>query len=409
VPNYRRYAGGSLVSNTGTWMGRVGQDWLVLTQLTDHSATALGTVTGLQFAPFLLLAPWSGALADRYPKRVIMLVTQAVMMAAALVLGVLTVGGWVRLWEVDVAAAVTGIAAAIDAPARQSFVSEIVDAELVSNAVALNSASFNSGRIVGPAVAGLVIARWDTGVAMLLNAASFLVVIAALLALDRSALHPAPPSRGRGGILEGVRYVRGRRDLQRVLLLVFVLGTFGMNFQITTALMATRVYGKGAGEYGLLGSIMAIGSLGGALLAARSARPRLRLLFVALGAFTAATALLALAPTYLSFAILLVPTGLAALVVITTANALVQLSAAPEMRGRVMALYMATFMGGTPLGAPLIGWIGDTLGARWTIGAGALAVGLSLAAVCLWRLRTGSSPSACAPEAVPERPPDPAP
>lgn len=409
MPNYRRYAGGSLVSNTGTWMGRVGQDWLVLTQLTDHSATALGTVTGLQFAPFLLLAPWSGALADRYPKRVIMLVTQAVMMAAALVLGVLTVGGWVRLWEVDVAAAVTGIAAAIDAPARQSFVSEIVDAELVSNAVALNSASFNSGRIVGPAVAGLVIARWDTGVAMLLNAASFLVVIAALLALDRSALHPAPPSRGRGGILEGVRYVRGRRDLQRVLLLVFVLGTFGMNFQITTALMATRVYGKGAGEYGLLGSIMAIGSLGGALLAARSARPRLRLLFVALGAFTAATALLALAPTYLSFAILLVPTGLAALVVITTANALVQLSAAPEMRGRVMALYMATFMGGTPLGAPLIGWIGDTLGARWTIGAGALAVGLSLAAVCLWRLRTGSSPSACAPEAVPERPPDPAP
>jgi MFS family permease len=196
VPNYRRYAGGSLVSNTGTWMGRVGQDWLVLTQLTDHSATALGTVTGLQFAPFLLLAPWSGALADRYPKRLIMLVTQAVMMAAALVLGVLTVGGWVRLWEVDVAAAVTGIAAAIDAPARQSFVSEIVDAELVSNAVALNSASFNGGRIVGPAVAGLVIARWDTGVAMLLNAASFLVVIAALLALDRSALHPAPPTRG---------------------------------------------------------------------------------------------------------------------------------------------------------------------------------------------------------------------
>lgn len=387
MPNYRRYAGGSLVSNTGTWMGRVGQDWLVLTQLTDHSATALGTVTGLQFAPFLLLAPWSGALADRYPKRVIMLVTQAVMMAAALVLGVLTVGGWVRLWEVDVAAAVTGIAAAIDAPARQSFVSEIVDAELVSNAVALNSASFNSGRIVGPAVAGLVIARWDTGVAMLLNAASFLVVIAALLALDRSALHPAPPSRGRGGILEGVRYVRGRRDLQRVLLLVFVLGTFGMNFQITTALMATEVFGKGASEFGLLGSVMAIGSLTAALLSARRAQARLRVLLLALAGFAVAALLSSLAPTYAVFAVSLVPVGLAALTALTTANAMVQTRTAPEMRGRVMALYMAIFLGGTPIGAPLVGWLAEVAGARWTIAAGGLAVGLTVLVVSIWLAR----------------------
>ncbi|HRC00441.1 MAG TPA: MFS transporter [Dermatophilaceae bacterium] len=381
MPNYRRYAGGSLVSNTGTWMGRVGQDWLVLTQLTDHSATALGTVTGLQFAPFLLLAPWSGALADRYPKRVIMLVTQAVMMAAALVLGVLTVGGWVRLWEVDVAAAVTGIAAAIDAPARQSFVSEIVDAELVSNAVALNSASFNSGRIVGPAVAGLVIARWDTGVAMLLNAASFLVVIAALLALDRSALHPAPTSRGRGGILEGVRYVRGRRDLQRVLLLVFVLGTFGMNFQITTALMASVEFHQGPKEFGLLGSVMAVGSLAAALLSARRPRARTRTFLLALVGFVASSGLAALAPTYPLFALALLPVGLSALTAMTTANALVQLGTEPGMRGRVMALYMAIFFGGTPVGAPLIGWLGDLAGPRWTIGVGSLAVALALAGV----------------------------
>lgn len=302
-------------------------------------------------------------------------------MAAALVLGVLTVGGWVRLWEVDVAAAVTGIAAAIDAPARQSFVSEIVEAELVSNAVALNSASFNGGRIVGPAVAGLVIARWDTGAAMLLNAVSFLVVIAALLALDRSALHPAPPSRGRGGILEGVRYVRGRRDLQRVLLLVFVLGTFGMNFQITTALMASVEFHQGPKEFGLLGSVMAAGSLAAALLSARRPRARTRTFLLALVGFVAASGLAALAPSYPLFALALLPVGLTALTAMTTANALVQLGTEPGMRGRVMAVYMAIFFGGTPVGAPLIGWLGDLAGPRWTIGVGSLAVALALAGV----------------------------
>ncbi len=409
VRNYRLYAMGGVVSNVGTWMGRVAQDWLVLTVLTPHSASALGIVTGLQFLPFVLIAPWAGVVADRVPNRRLLSLTQAALLVTALLLAILTATGVVRLWHVYLIAFLQGVATAFDNPARQTFVSEMVGPELLANAVALNSASFNLGRLLGPATAGVVIEAIGIAPALFANAVSFVFVLAALAAMRAGELTPAPKSRHRGQLREGFRYLRGRRDLLVVFFLVFVLGTFGMNFQITTALMATRVYGKGAGEYGLLGSIMAIGSLGGALLAARSARPRLRLLFVALGAFTAATALLALAPTYLSFAILLVPTGLAALVVITTANALVQLSAAPEMRGRVMALYMATFMGGTPLGAPLIGWIGDTLGARWTIGAGALAVGLSLGAVCLWRLRTGSFPSACAPEVAPERPPDPAP
>lgn len=381
VPNYRRYAAGSLVSNTGTWMGRVGQDWLVLTQLTDHSATALGTVTGLQFAPFLVLAPLSGAVADRYPKRLVMLVTQTTMMVSALVLGLLTVGGWVQLWEVYVAAAVTGVAAAIDAPARQAFVSEIVDPDLVSNAVGLNSASFNGGRIVGPAVAGLVIGAWDTGVALLLNAASFLFVVAALVSLRVGDLHPAPSASGRGRVREGLAYVRGRPDLQLIMFLIFVLGTFGMNFQITMALMATAQFHKGPSEYGLLGSVMALGSFSAALLSARRPRARLRTLVLALAGFVVASGLAAVAPTYPLFALALVPVGLTALTAMTTANALVQVSTEPGMRGRVMALYMAIFMGGTPAGAPLVGWLGDAAGPRWTIAVGTVAVAVSLVTV----------------------------
>lgn len=378
VPNYRRYAAGAVVSNTGTWMGRVAQDWLVLTELTQGSATALGTVTGLQFTPFLLLAPVAGAVADRYPKRLVMLVTQTVMAASALTLAGLTVTGAVRLWHVYVAALVQGIAAALDAPARQAMVSEVVDADLVSNAVALNSASFTGGRILGPAIAGLVISAWGTGWALLANGLSFGFVIAALLRLDVAALHPAPVARGRGRIREGVSYVRGRPDLMLVMVLVFVLGTFGMNFQVTIALMATAEFHRGPTEFGLLGSVMAVGSFCAALLSARRRRARLRVFLVALAGFVVASAAAALAPSYGVFALALLPVGLTALTAMTTANAYVQLGTEPGMRGRVMALYLAIFMGGTPLGAPLIGWLGDTAGPRWTIGVGSVAVGLAL-------------------------------
>ncbi|MGV1009259.1 MAG: MFS transporter [Dermatophilaceae bacterium] len=386
--NYRIYAAGAVVSNVGTWMGRVGQDWLVLTQLTDHSAAALGLVTGLQFLPFLLLAPWAGTLVDRFAKRRIILVTQSVLALTALALAVLVLTGAVQLWQVYVLAFVQGVTTALDTPARQTFVSEMVPRRDLSNAVGLNSASFNAGRLVGPGLAGVLIAAFGTGVAMLLNGLSFLAVVVSVLALRSADLRPAPLARGKGQMRQGLAYVRGRRDLKLILTLIFVLGTFGMNFQITMALMATTVFHKGAGEFGLLGSIMAVGSLTAALLAARRERPRLRVLLLALAGFTVASLAAALAPTYATFALALIPCGLTALTAMTTANALVQLSVDPAMRGRVMALYMAVFMGGTPLGAPVIGWLGDVAGARWTIGIGTVAVGLALVVVAVMLMRT---------------------
>ena len=384
IRNYRIYAAGAFVSNIGTWMGRVAQDWLVLTELTDHSSAALGIVTGLQFLPFLLLAPWAGMIADRFPKRRILLVTQVALALSSLVLGVLVVTGTAQLWMVYAIALFTGVATAIDNPARQSFVSEMVPRDRLANAVALNSASFNAGRLIGPGIAGLTITVFNTGVALLLNTLTFVAVLVALVLLRPSELRPAPVTRGKGAIMDGVRYVRRRPDLILVMALIFVLGTFGMNFQITTALMATREFGKGPTEFGLLGSIMAIGSLTAALLSARRSQPRLRHLLTALVGFVLATGAAALAPTYLLFALSLVPVGLSALTALTTANAMVQLRVEPYMRGRVMALYMAIFMGGTPVGAPIIGWIGDVWGPRWTIAIGTVAVGLALVGVSVW-------------------------
>ena len=388
IRNYRIYAAGAFISNIGTWMGRVAQDWLVLTELTNHSSSALGIVTGLQFLPFLLLAPWAGMIADRYPKRRILAITQTALALSSLALGVLVVSGAAQLWMVYAIALFTGVATAVDNPTRQTFVSEMVPRDRLANAVSLNSASFNAGRLIGPGVAGLTIAAFSTGWTLMLNTLTFVAVLLALASMRRSELRPAPAlARGKGAIREGIAYVRSRPDIQLVMVLVFVLGTFGMNFQITTALMATKEFGKGPQEYGLLGSIMAIGSLTAALLSARRPKPRLRILLVALVGFTIASGLAAMAPSYLLFALALVPVGLTALTALTTANAMVQLSVDPAMRGRVMALYMAIFMGGTPLGAPLIGWIGDVWGPRWTIGIGTIAIAITLVVVSIWMAR----------------------
>lgn len=384
VRNYRIYFAGALISNIGTWMGRVAQDWLVLTELTDHSSQALGAITGLQFLPFLLLAPWAGMIADRFPKRRILAVTQSAMALSSLLTAVLVITGTAQLWMIFVIAAMDGVSTAIDNPARQSFVSEMVARDNIANAVGLNSASFNAGRLIGPGLAGLIIAGFSTGVAFLVNTLTFVCVLVALANMRKSELRPAPITRGRGAIKDGVRYVKNRPDLVLVLALVFVLGTFGMNFQITTALMATNEFHKGPEEYGLLGSIMAIGSLAAALLSARRAHPRLRTLLTSLVGFTAFTGLASIAPTYQLFALSLIPVGLSALTALTTANAMVQLRVEPYMRGRVMALYMAIFMGGTPLGAPIIGWIGDAWGPRWTIAIGTIFVGLSVVVVSFW-------------------------
>ncbi len=373
VRNYRLYATGALVSNAGTWMQRVAQDWLVLTVLTNHSPIALGVTTGLQFLPTLLLSPVSGLLADRLPKRKLMIWTQALMGLTALLLGLLVLSGAATLWQVYLLATVLGVVSAVDTPTRQTFVAEMVPADKLSNAVGLNSASFNSGRLIGPDLAGLLIAAFGTGPVFLINAASFGATITALLAMRVSELTPIQRAPRAGGqIRAGLSYIKHRPDLLIILGIAGMVGTFGLNFQMTTALMATQVYGKGAGEYGLLGSIMAIGSLAGALLAARRRHPRMRLLLGAALCFGIFACVASLMPTYATFAIALIPTGMSSLTLMTAANTIIQMTTEPAMRGRVIALYMAVFAGGTPLGAPIIGWVGEVFGARWTIAVGGI-------------------------------------
>ena len=385
--NYRLYFSGSFIANTGTWMARVAQDWLVLTHLTDHSSAALGIITGLQFAPVALLAPYAGAIADRFPKRRILTGTQGGLALTSLVLWLLVASGSVHLWHVYVLAVIQGTIAALDNPTRQAFVSEMVPARFLPNAVGLNSASFNGARLLGPGIAGLLIGAFGVSPALLINTIGFAAPIIALQLMRPGELTPAPLRKGRGAMKEGLRYVRNRPDIMLVMFVVFMLGTFGMNFQITNALMATLVFHKGAGEYGLLGSIMAVGTLAAALIAARRARPRLRIMLGALAGFTVFTGLLAAAPNYLTYSVVLVGVGLFALTVLTSASASVQLACEPEVRGRVMALYMAIFMGGTPLGAPIIGWVGQVWGARWTLAAGAIATGIAFV-VAVWFIIT---------------------
>ena len=348
--NYRIWASGALVSNIGTWMQRIAQDWLVLTVLTNYSGAAVGITTGLQFLPMLLLGPYGGVLADRYRKRVILLWTQVAMGLTGLALGLLVVTGTAELWHAYVAALCLGIASAVDAPSRQAFVSELV----------------------------------GTGPVFLLNAASFGAVIISLFRIRASELAPAAPaSRGKHQVAEGVRYVRNRPDLMLIMVLVGILGAFGMNFPIINALMATTEFGVGAGEFGLLGSIMAVGTLAGALLAARRAGPRLRFLLggaLGLGAFTL---LGSVSPSFWLYAAVLIPVGLASITFLNSCNTSIQLSVEPQFRGRVLALYLAVLQGGTAVGAPLMGWIGSEFGARWSVAAGGTIVLLAAVAAVI--------------------------
>ena len=391
IRNFRLYSLGGLVSNTGTWMQRVAQDWLVLA-LTS-SGSALGITTGLQFLPFLLVSPFAGLIADRYSKRRVLALTQVGMAASAGLLGLFAVTGTATVWHVYVLALLFGIGTAFDAPARQSFVIEMVGRDNLPNAVGLNSASFNLGRIIGPAVAGFLIAALGSGVTatgwvILLNALSYLAVLGSLRAMRASELSPsAPLEQGKGMLREGLRYVLARPELVFVFVVAFAAGTFGLNFQMTTALMATGEFHKGAGQYGLLGSFLALGSLTGALLAARRGRPRRVVLVLAALAFGSAEVVAGLMPTYWLFAAWLPVVGVAALTMLNSLQTVVQLSVDPDIRGRVVALYMMTLMGGTPLGAPVIGWIGETFGPRWTLIAGGAATLAIVMAATMWLMR----------------------
>ena len=379
--NYRIWAGGAFVSNIGTWVQRTAQDWLVLTELTHHDATAVGLVMALQFGPQMLLLPWTGFAADHFNQRRLLMITQATMGILALALGALTVTGLVRLWHVDVFAFLFGCAAAFDAPVRQTFVAELVGDTDLHNAVALNATSFNAARMIGPAVAGLVIAAIGTGWAFLINGASFAGVLLSLMALRAGELRPAIRAhRKKGGFSEGFHYAWGRSDLRAILIMLFLIGTFGLNFPIFISTMAVGVFHTNAQGYGLLSSIMAIGTMAGAFLGAGRKAPRFDLLLTGAGIFGAGCALAAIAPTYWAFAASLVVIGVAALTVTNTTNSLMQLSTAPEMRGRVMALRVGVALGGTPIGAPIVGWVANTFGPRWALGIGAVA---GLIAACV--------------------------
>ncbi len=381
--NYRLWAGGALVSNVGTWMQRIGQDWLVLTVLTQHNATAVGTVMALQFGPALLLLPVTGFFADHLDRRMLLLFTQGAAGLLALGLGVLTVAGVVQLWHVYGFALLLGCVTAFDAPARQAFVSNLVNDDDLANAVALNSASFNAARMVGPAVAGLLIAAVGEGWLFVINAGSYAAVLASLRLLRVHELHvETRPSRTRGSLLAGFRYVWLRPDLTAVLLMLALIGTFGFNFAIFISTMSVTVFRGDASQYGLLTSAMAAGTMSGALLSARRAVPGMVLMTIAAAAFGVSVALAALMPGPILFAGVLFFVGLAALTFMTASNSMMQLTTERSMRGRVLALRIAVVMGGTPLGAPLVGWVVDHFGARWALGIGALS-GLAAAAVAV--------------------------
>lgn len=385
IRNYRIWFAGALVSNIGAWMQATAQNWVVLTELTDNNASAVGVTVALQFGPQLLLVPFSGAVADRFDRRRVLLITQTLLMLLAAALGVMLITGVAELWHLYGFALGLGIVNAFDSTSRQAFVSDLVGTGELSNAVALNSASFNSARLIGPAAAGVLVALLGSGWVFVINSVSFLAMLGAL-ALIRVDRDPAQGSEHRESQLRqlsaGIRYVSRRHDLLVIFVMVFLVGAFSMNFPVMSSTMAVE-FGRGAGDYGLLSSILAIGSLSGALLAARRPNARMRAVIIAVGGIGVTSFVGAFMPTFWTFAATLVFFGLAAATMLTTANGFVQTTTDPLVRGRVLALYMAILMGGAPIGAPLVGAAADALGARSTFiisgiaGLAAFAIGLT--------------------------------
>lgn len=365
--NYRILFPANALSNIGSWAQRVAQDWLVL-QLTDNSGKWLGIITAIQFAPTLLFSVHGGVLADKVDKRKLLIYTNIIAGLSSLVLGALVMLDVVQLWHVMACATVLGIANALDAPIRQAFTSEIVGHSDVANAVSLNSANFNAGRLVGPAVSGFLIYRFDTGPSFLINGSTYFFVIMALLAMRPEEFFIQKKEKTAGTVREALSYVRARPDLYVVMICVFFIATFGLNFQIFNALMATEAFQKGPAEYGLLGTYIAIGSLSGALLSARLERFRTTNFVMRLGmVFSAAIMVLAFMPSYLSYSIFLPFCGLTALTTMISANSYVQTHTDHAIRGRVMGIYLTIFMGGTPFGSPLIGYLMEEIGVRMTV------------------------------------------
>lgn len=372
--NYRIWAAGALVSNIGSWMQRTAQDWLVLTGLTHNNATALGVVIALQFGPQVLLLPVTGFVADHFSRRKLLILTQVAMGALALGLGLLTIAGHVQLWHVYVFAFLLGCVTAFDAPVRQTFVPELVGEDDLPNAVGLNSASFNVARMVGPAVAGVLIGIVGSGMLFLINAASFAAVIVSLYLLRPGDLHlNARAARKPGSLAEGFGYVWKRPDLKDIHIMFFLIGTFCLNFTIFISTMAVSAFHVGASQYGILTAMMAFGSIGGALVAAGRIKPHAAAFFIAATILGVGFAIAAFMPNYWLFGLVLLVIGASSQNFNTTSISTVQLTTEPAMRGRVMAILLAMAMGGAPIGAPILGWVADVFGPRWSLGVGAIA------------------------------------
>ena len=368
IRNYRIWFIGAFLSNVGAWMQATTQNWVVLTELTANNAAAVGFTMALQFGPQLLLVPFSGAVADRFDRRRVLFVTQTLLMLLAASLGILLITGLAQLWHLYSFALGLGIVNAFDSTSRQAFVSDLVGNRQLSNAVALNSASFNSARLIGPAVAGVLIAAIGSGWVFVINAVSFLAMLGALMLITTKRVRQSDDGERPSQLSQlsaGFRYVKSRRDLLIIFVMVFLVGAFSMNFPVMSSTMAVE-FGRGASDYGLLSSILAIGSLGGALLAAKRPNARMRVVIIAVGGLGIVSLSAAAMPSFWAFAATLVFFGLATSTMLTTANGFVQTTSVPEVRGRVLALYMAILMGGAPIGAPLVGAAADAFGARST-------------------------------------------
>ncbi len=384
--NYRYWFVASLIASTGAWLQRVAQDWYVLTVLTDHDSGQVGIVTALQFLPIILFSASAGVLADRIPGRRLLQCTQAGVGLVSLVMGLVVLTGTGELWHQYILAFVSGTISAVDTPARQAFVGELVPPDKMANAVALNATAFHAARLIGPASAGLFIDWWGVGPVFLIDAGMFAAPIIALFLMRADRLYPRTLiPRARGQLREGIAYVRGRTDICIILVTIFVVSALGMNFQLTSALMATTVFGKSAGSFGVLSTFMALGSILGSTAVARRT-PRLRAILMGAAFYGTAEILLGLSPSYWWFAVLAVPTGYGMLTMNTSANALMQTRTDPDKRGRIMALYSLVYLGATPIGSPIIGRIGALFGARWAILVGGIA-SLSIAVACgVWAM-----------------------
>jgi MFS family permease len=396
---YRIYLMGQSLANTGSWMQSIAQDWLIFSL--THSSTAVGITMALQFLPILVLGLHTGAIADRLPKRRILLTTQTLNAIAAGTLAVITIAGLTRPDDVYAFAFAAGLIFAFDSPARQAFVAEVAPVDRLPAAIALNAAVFQSTRLVGPALASVIIASAGSGWAFAANAACYIGPTIGLLLLRPSDIRPAPPlAHEPGALLAALRYVRKRPDVATTIFLVGMLGTFGLNFPIVLTAMAKSAFGGNAGTYGLFNIVLAVGSLAGALLAGAAARPRPRAIALSALAFGLAQAVAAIAPDMAVFLTLLIVMGFVNLAFQAMANAYVQLAADPEMRGRVMGLYMLVFIGGTPIGAPLVGMLTSHFGAR----AGMLACGaVPAAAAVVMAVVTARRKAAAVPGRAPRR------